>query len=99
MSLSQSGLPVSTAVTGYRYTTNISVCLDYLLSKIRWLDNIGRRNRSHKNTKLENLLTEMQRLTLVHEHDSNGESHYRIQKDESNKEGSGSATPAKTEKH
>ena len=86
----------SSAIEG-RYLT--SACLDYLLSKIRWLDNIGRRNRSHKNTKLENLLTEMQRLTLVHERDSNGESHYRIHKGESNnKEGSGTATPVKSEK-
>ena len=41
----------------------------------------------------------MQRLTLVHERDSNGESHYRIHKGESNnKEGSGTATPVKSEK-
>ena len=45
---------------------------------MRWLNNVGRRNRSRKNVKLENFITEMQRLTLVHERDAQGESYYRI---------------------
>jgi len=39
----------------------------YLLTRMTWLDNIGRRTRSKKNEKLENFLSELQRLTLVHE--------------------------------
>ncbi|GBE83569.1 hypothetical protein BKA93DRAFT_127854 [Sparassis latifolia] len=49
-----------------------------ILNKFRWLDNIGRRVRSKKDAKFENFITEMQRLTLVHERDSRGESIYRI---------------------
>ncbi|KIM86703.1 hypothetical protein PILCRDRAFT_96084 [Piloderma croceum F 1598] len=49
-----------------------------LLNKIRWLDNIGRRKRSSRNAKLEDFLTEMKRMTLVHERDSHGEDHYRF---------------------
>ena len=44
---------------------------------MRWLDNVGRRNRSKKNVKLENFITEMQRLTLVHER-SGGEDLFRF---------------------
>ena len=45
---------------------------------MRWLNNVGRRNRSKKDVKLENFITEMQRLTLVHERDAQGESYYRL---------------------
>lgn len=45
---------------------------------MRWLDSVGRRNRSKKDVKLENFITEMQRLTLVHERDAQGESYYRL---------------------
>lgn len=48
-----------------------------MLSKIRALDNIGRTKRSNKNEKLENFLTDLQRLTIVHETDHGG-SYYRF---------------------
>ncbi|KAH9840682.1 uncharacterized protein C8Q71DRAFT_419758 [Rhodofomes roseus] len=38
----------------------------YFLNKVRWLDNVGRRNRSHRDPRVEDLRTEMQRLTSVH---------------------------------
>lgn len=41
------------------------------------MDNIGRKTRSKKNEKLENFLTDLQRLTIVHETDHNG-SYYRF---------------------
>lgn len=47
---------------------------DLVLNRIAWLDNIGRSNRSHKNEKLENFLTELQRLTIVHESERGPES-------------------------
>lgn len=49
-----------------------------MLNKIRWLDNIGRHTRSSRNEKLENFLTDLQRLTIVHESDGNGASFYRF---------------------
>ncbi|GAA5999350.1 plasma-membrane proton-efflux P-type ATPase [Rhodotorula paludigena] len=42
----------------------------WLLNKIPWLDNLGRKTRSKKNPVLENFLTELQRLTIVHERNS-----------------------------
>ncbi|KAF8330585.1 plasma-membrane proton-e [Cantharellus anzutake] len=47
-----------------------------LLNKISWLDRLGRKNRSKRNHKWENFLTEMQRLTLVHEVGSDGAGEY-----------------------
>ena len=55
-----------------------------MLNKITWFDTIGRVKRSTKNEKLENFLTDLQRLTIVHETDHGG-SYYRF--------ASGSATP------
>lgn len=60
---------------------------DLVLNKITWLDNIGRSKRSTKNEKLENFLTDLQRLTIVHEG-----SNYRLQS-----AGSGAATPGEPE--
>jgi H+-transporting ATPase len=52
---------------------------DFVLSKFSWLDNLGRITRHKKNTKLENFLSELQRLTLVHEgHSDDGSDHYRF---------------------
>lgn len=54
---------------------------DYLLNKITWLDNLGRVSRSKKNTKYENFLTDLQRLTLVHEgnnSDGSGGEYFRF---------------------
>jgi H+-transporting ATPase len=50
---------------------------DLVLNKIQYLDNIGRKNRSNKNENLENFLTDLQRLTIVHETDHGG-SYYRF---------------------
>lgn len=52
--------------------------VDLLLNKIRWLDDIGRTSRSNKNEKLENFLSELQRLTIVHETDHDGHGSYRF---------------------
>jgi H+-transporting ATPase len=49
-----------------------------MLNKVSWLDNLGRATRSKKNEKLENFLTDLQRLTIVHESDHDGGSHFRF---------------------
>ncbi|KZP24984.1 plasma-membrane proton-e [Athelia psychrophila] len=75
----------------YSFGVTVIVGLAYiLLNKIKWLDNIGRRNRSSRNAKLEDFLTEMRRMTLIHERDSRGEDTYHI--------GIGSSTPPKEKK-
>lgn len=62
----------------YSFGVVIIILLVYLmLNSIRWLDSIGRKSRSKKNEKLENFLTDLQRLTIVHETDHNG-SYYRF---------------------
>ncbi|ODN73166.1 plasma-membrane proton-efflux P-type ATPase [Cryptococcus amylolentus CBS 6039] len=63
----------------YSFGVVIIVLLVYLiLNSFRWLDNIGRATRSKKNEKLENFLTDLQRLTIVHESDNTGGSYYRF---------------------
>lgn len=62
---------------------------DLLLSRIKWLDNIGRSSRSTKNEKLENFLTDLQRLTIVHETDKDGLSQYRFSSNKDKEEGEG----------
>lgn len=54
--------------------TIVVALIYFVLNKITWLDNLGRISRSKKNTKYENFLTDLQRLTLVHEgsHSANG---------------------------
>ncbi|WVR09316.1 plasma-membrane proton-efflux P-type ATPase [Kwoniella sp. DSM 27419] len=70
----------------YSFGVVVVILLIYLiLNKITWLDNIGRVTRSKKNEKLENFLTDLQRLTIVHESDHNG-SYFRF--------ANGGATPA-----
>ncbi|EIW68325.1 hypothetical protein TREMEDRAFT_44712 [Tremella mesenterica DSM 1558] len=65
-------------VWGYSFGVTVVILILYLLmSKIRALDNIGRLSRSRKNEKLENFLTDLQRLTIVHETDRGG-SYYRF---------------------
>lgn len=49
-----------------------------MLNKLPFLDDIGKATRSKRNTKLENFLTEMQRMTLVHEQGIDGGEYYRF---------------------
>ncbi|WWC93239.1 plasma-membrane proton-efflux P-type ATPase [Kwoniella sp. B9012] len=75
-------------IWGYSFGVTVIILLVYLiLNKISWLDHIGRVSRSKRNEKLENFLTDLQRLTIVHESDHNG-SYFRFASG-----GSGSATP------
>jgi H+-transporting ATPase len=50
---------------------------DWLLNKVTLLDNLGRLKRSSKNEKLENFLTELERLTIHHETIDGGD-YYRF---------------------
>lgn len=65
-------------IWGYSFGVVVIIFLLYLImSKIRALDHIGRMSRSTKNEKLENFLTDLQRLTIVHETDHGG-SYFRF---------------------
>lgn len=78
-----------------RFTT-ITPSIDLVLNGIGWLDNLGKRSRSHKNTKLENFLTEMQRMTLIHEQGEDGGEYYRFAPGASKAPGDDEDEPRKT---
>ncbi|KAL7422606.1 hypothetical protein Q5752_003254 [Cryptotrichosporon argae] len=89
-------------IWGYSFGVVVIIALIYfILSKISWLDNIGRTTRSRKNEKLENFLTDLQRLTIVHESDR-GPSTYRFESKSKDSKGKddgdqqGTAKDAKT---
>ncbi|KIJ61297.1 hypothetical protein HYDPIDRAFT_177061 [Hydnomerulius pinastri MD-312] len=55
------------------------IALVYLvMNTFTWLDRIGRPSRSRKNEKLENFIAELQRMTLVHERDSEHHDSYHF---------------------
>ncbi|EPQ30402.1 uncharacterized protein PFL1_01928 [Pseudozyma flocculosa PF-1] len=51
----------------------------YIMNSWRWLDNLGRRQRSVKNPIIEDLFTNLQRLTIVHEKNAEGEELWAFQ--------------------
>ena len=51
----------------------------YVMCRLPWLNNLGRRNRSVKNEVIEDFFTNLQRLTLIHEKDSEGMDSYQFQ--------------------
>ncbi|PKI84849.1 P-type H(+)-exporting transporter [Malassezia vespertilionis] len=57
------------------------VCLlvYYVMNRIPWLNNLGRRVRSRKNEQMEDFFANLQRLTLVHEKDANDKDVYEFQ--------------------
>ncbi|KAI0920015.1 hypothetical protein AcV7_006027 [Taiwanofungus camphoratus] len=66
-------------IWGFSFGVTVFIGFVYLLlNKINWLTNLGRPHRSKKDIQMENFITEMQRLTLVHERDSRGEDYFRI---------------------
>jgi H+-transporting ATPase len=57
---------------------NTAVCQDLVLNKWSWLGSLGRLPRSKKNEKLENFISELQRLTIHHERGQEGDDYYRL---------------------
>lgn len=44
----------------------------YLMNKISFLDNLGRSQRSHADTQMENVVAHLSKLALQHEKDADG---------------------------
>ncbi|GAA5829676.1 hypothetical protein JCM11251_000246 [Rhodosporidiobolus azoricus] len=94
----------------YAFSVGVTVVIAFvywLLNKIPWLNNLGRKQRSKKNKVMEDFLTEVQRLTIVHEKNPDDPlqpASFRIThgaSDEAAEAGSGSRKPQadkKTEK-
>ncbi|KAL1876841.1 hypothetical protein VTK73DRAFT_9143 [Phialemonium thermophilum] len=54
----------------YSFGVTVFIAIVYLiLNRISWLDNLGRKNRSKKDTLIENVLGQLQKLAIEHEHD------------------------------
>ncbi|KAJ7441468.1 plasma-membrane proton-e [Mycena galericulata] len=74
----------------------------YILNAWDWLGQLGRLPRSKKNEKLENFITELQRLTIHHERGQEGDDYYRLgasetQKDDESEHKSKGSTAQKKE--
>uniref|UniRef100_A0A0K3CLV9 P-type H(+)-exporting transporter n=1 Tax=Rhodotorula toruloides TaxID=5286 RepID=A0A0K3CLV9_RHOTO len=54
----------------YGFSVGVTIVIAfvyYVMNKIPWLNNLGRTQKGKKNVQLENFLTEVQRLAIVHE--------------------------------
>ncbi|KAJ7935899.1 plasma-membrane proton-e [Mycena leptocephala] len=71
----------------FSFGITVVVALAYfILNKWDWLGHIGRIPRSKKNEKLENFITELQRLTIHHERGQAGDDYYRLGGSETKKD-------------
>lgn len=63
---------VVTVVIIWIYSFGVTVVIAivyYILNKVSWLNNLGRKSRSKKDTMVENILGQLQKLTIEHEVD------------------------------
>jgi hypothetical protein len=73
-------LDVVTVVRIYCYSIGVTVVLAlvyYILNHLPFLDNLGRSRRGQKNKVIEDFITELQRLTIVHEEGGQSSHVYR----------------------
>ncbi|GJJ10543.1 hypothetical protein Clacol_004770 [Clathrus columnatus] len=67
------------------FVTTVIATVYIILNRWKWLDNLGRKSRSTKNTVMENMFRNLERLTLVHEIGIEGHPdvfHFRPKKDD-----------------
>ncbi|KAF7589379.1 hypothetical protein BBP40_004427 [Aspergillus hancockii] len=72
---------IVTVVVIWAYSIGVTIIIAvvyYLLTIIPALDNLGRKNRSKADTKIENLLGHLSKLALEHEVDAHGKSRYTL---------------------
>ncbi|EAU38460.1 plasma membrane ATPase 2 [Aspergillus terreus NIH2624] len=72
---------IVTVVVIWAYSIGVTIIIAvvyYLLTIIPALDNLGRKNRSKADTKLENMLTQLSKLAIEHEVDEHGKSRYTL---------------------
>ncbi|KAM0351920.1 hypothetical protein ACHAPU_002436 [Fusarium lateritium] len=63
---------IVTVVIVWLYSFGVTVVIAivyFILNKISWLDNLGRKDRRNKDTKVENILGHLQKLAIEHELD------------------------------
>ncbi|KAF2098158.1 plasma membrane ATPase 1 [Rhizodiscina lignyota] len=72
---------VVTVVVIWAYSIGVTIVIAivyFLLNRIRWLDDLGRKDRSRKDPKIENILAAVSKLAIEHESDGNGKDHYTL---------------------
>ncbi|KAL5361226.1 E1-E2 ATPase-domain-containing protein [Aspergillus floccosus] len=72
---------IVTVVVIWAYSIGVTIIIAvvyYLLTIIPALDNLGRKNRSKADTKLENMLSQLSKLAIEHEVDEHGKSRYTL---------------------
>jgi len=66
-------------VWGYSLAVTIVIAIVYyLLNQIAWLDNLGRAQRSHADTQMENIIGHLSKLALEHEESETGASRWHL---------------------
>jgi H+-transporting ATPase len=70
---------IVTIVVIWAYSIGVTIVIAivyYLLNRITWLDNLGRKNRSHKDPAIENMIAALSKLALEHGTDKHGNERY-----------------------
>lgn len=70
---------VVTVVVIWAYSIGVTIVIAivyYLMNQIPYLDNLGRKTRSKKDTDVENILAHVAKLALEHETDATGKSRF-----------------------
>lgn len=66
---------IVTVVVIWAYSIGVTVVVAivyFLMNKIAWLDDLGRKNRSHKDPAIENMIAALSKLSIEHGHDKHG---------------------------
>ncbi|KAF2491388.1 plasma membrane ATPase 1 [Lophium mytilinum] len=72
---------IVTIVVIWGYSIGVTIVIAivyYLLNRIAWLDNLGRKNRSHKDAGIENMIAALSKLALEHGKDKHGNERYTL---------------------
>jgi H+-transporting ATPase len=72
---------VVTVVVIWCYSICVTIVIAivyFLLNRVAWLDNLGRKNRSHSDTNLENIISHITKLAVEHERDDSGADRYHL---------------------
>ena len=72
---------IVTVVVVWAYSIGVTIVIAivyYLLNRIPWLDNLGRKDRNHKDAKIENILARLSKVAIEHETDKSGKSRWVI---------------------
>jgi H+-transporting ATPase len=69
------------------FVTIIIAIFYFLMNKIKWLDELGRSNRSHADTQVENVLAHLSKIAILHEKDPSGHEKYYLSQRTTEQEG------------